>query len=58
MVTKRESTLEIEGASTVLLSGGIIIALALLRTAPADMRALGEYVARRAVDATLGPEET
>jgi len=38
-----------QGAATVLLSGGVIFALLLLRTAPADMAALREYVGRRAV---------
>jgi MFS family permease len=38
-----------QGAVTVLLSSGVIFALLLLRTAPADMAALRHYVARRAV---------
>jgi MFS family permease len=38
-----------QGASTLLLTGGFLVALVLLRVAPADMRALREYVARRAV---------
>jgi MFS family permease len=38
-----------QGASTLLLTGGILVALILLRVAPADMRALREHVARRAV---------
>jgi MFS family permease len=38
-----------QGASTLLLACGVIVALALLRTAPADMAALRTYVARRAV---------
>jgi MFS family permease len=35
-------------ATTVLLSGGIVLSLLLLRSAPADMAALRAYVARRA----------
>jgi hypothetical protein len=38
-----------QGAATILLSGGLLVALVLLRTAPGDMAALREYVARRAV---------
>jgi MFS family permease len=38
-----------QGAVTVLLSGGILFALILLRIVRADMAALREYVARRAV---------
>jgi MFS family permease len=38
-----------QGATTVLLSGGILASLALLRTTPADMAALRQYVAQRAV---------
>jgi MFS family permease len=38
-----------QGAATILLSGGLLVSLALLRTAPGDMAALREYVARRAV---------
>jgi MFS family permease len=38
-----------QGAATVLLAGGVICALALLRTAPTDMRRLHKHVARRAV---------
>lgn len=45
-----------QGASTVLLSTGIVIALALLRTAPADMRALREHVAQR-TDDSLRPND-
>lgn len=37
-----------QGASTLLLAGGIIVSLVLLRTAPSDMAALREYVAKRA----------
>jgi hypothetical protein len=37
-----------QGAATVLLSAGILVCLLLLRTAPADMAALREYVSRRA----------
>jgi MFS family permease len=37
-----------QGAATVLLFGAVLVSLALLRTAPADMRALREYVAQRA----------
>jgi MFS family permease len=38
-----------QGAVTVLLGGGVLFALALLRAAPADMAALREHVAQRAV---------
>jgi MFS family permease len=38
-----------QGAATVLLIGGILCCWALLRAAPADMTALREYVAQRAV---------
>jgi len=38
-----------QGACTLLLACGVIVALALLRTAPADMAALRAHVARRAV---------
>jgi hypothetical protein len=37
-----------QGASTALLAGGILLALALLRVAPVDMEALRKYVAQRA----------
>jgi len=37
-----------QGAATVLLSGGIILSLLLLRIAPRDMAALRKYVAERA----------
>ena len=37
-----------QGAVTVLLSGGIIVSLLLLRIAPRDMAALRQYVAARA----------
>jgi MFS family permease len=37
-----------QGASTVLLAGGVIISLLLLRAAPGDMTALRQYVAKRA----------
>lgn len=40
-----------QGAATVLLTGGIILSLILLRTAPGDMRAPREHVAQRAVAA-------
>ncbi len=43
-----------QGAVTVLLSGGILFTLVLLRIVRADMAALREYVARRAV---TEPEE-
>jgi MFS family permease len=46
-----------QGATTVLLGGGILVALALLRTAPADMAALRQHVARRAVAAASGRAE-
>jgi MFS family permease len=36
-----------QGTATVFLIGAVIVSLALLRTAPADMHALREYVARR-----------
>lgn len=42
-----------QGASTVLLMGGIIVSLILLRVAPADSAALREYVAERAVAAEV-----
>jgi MFS family permease len=45
-----------QGATTVLLTGGILISLALLRIAPADMRALREYIARRAMPAIQDTE--
>jgi hypothetical protein len=35
-------------ATTLLLAGGVMLALALLRTTPADMASLREYVAQRA----------
>jgi MFS family permease len=35
-------------ATTVLLSGGVVLSLLLLRSAPADMAALRAYVAQRA----------
>jgi MFS family permease len=38
-----------QGAATVLLCGGIVVSLLLLRIAPRDMAALREYVAQRAV---------
>jgi MFS family permease len=38
-----------QGASTALLTGGIFLALILLRAAPADMEALRKYVAQRAL---------
>jgi MFS family permease len=41
-----------QGASTVLLSLGILIALALLRTAPSDMHALREHIAQRTDEST------
>lgn len=44
-----------QGAVTVLLAGGVLFALALLRTAPADMAALRAHVAERAVRATAPP---
>jgi MFS family permease len=40
-----------QGASTALLTGGILLALILLRAAPADMEALRKYVAQRALSA-------
>jgi MFS family permease len=46
-----------QGAVTVLLIGAILVTLALLRTAPADMAALRGYVARRAVATVVAPEE-
>jgi MFS family permease len=46
-----------QGAVTVLLVGAILVTLALLRTAPADMAALRGYVARRAVADATAPEE-
>jgi MFS family permease len=38
-----------QGAATILLGGGVLVSLALLRIAPGDMAAMREYVARRAV---------
>ncbi|UCC62907.1 MAG: hypothetical protein JSV36_19510 [Anaerolineae bacterium] len=38
-----------QGAVAVLLAAGVLVSLALLRTAPADMAALRAYVAQRAV---------
>jgi MFS family permease len=46
-----------QGATIVLLTGGIIVALILLRVAPADMRALREHVAQRAAATTSEPED-
>jgi MFS family permease len=46
-----------QGAATILLSGGLLVALALLRIAPGDMAALREYVARRAVEEPAEPGE-
>ena len=46
-----------QGAATILLGGGLLVSLALLRTAPDDMAALREYVARRAVAEPVEPEE-
>jgi MFS family permease len=46
-----------QGAVTVLLGSGVIFALLLLRTAPADMAALRHYVARRAVSVDPLAEE-
>ena len=46
-----------QGAATVLLGGGVIFALLLLRTAPADMAALREHVGRRAVAVADDPRE-
>jgi len=38
-----------QGATTLLLAGGVLFSLLLLRFAPADMAALRQYVAQRAV---------
>jgi MFS family permease len=46
-----------QGAVTVLLGSGVVFALLLLRTAPADMAALRHYIARRAVSVDLLAEE-
>ena len=46
-----------QGAVTVLLGSGVVFALLLLRTAPADMAALRRYVARRAVSVDPLAEE-
>ena len=46
-----------QGAATVLLGGGVVFALLLLRTAPADMAALREYVGRRAVAIADDPRQ-
>jgi MFS family permease len=43
-----------QGATTVLLGGGILASLALLRTAPRDMAALRQYVAQRAAPTRKG----
>jgi MFS family permease len=40
-----------QGAATVLLLGGVLCSLALLRTTPADMAAMRAHVAKRAVAA-------
>ncbi|MCJ7532303.1 MAG: MFS transporter [Anaerolineales bacterium] len=47
-----------QGAVTVLLIGGVIFSLLLLRTTPADMAALRQYIAQRAVGTKPLPEET
>jgi MFS family permease len=46
-----------QAAVTVLLAGAVIFALILLRAAPADMAALREYVAQRAISGGAPPEE-
>ncbi len=46
-----------QGAVTVLLTGAVLLTLAILRFGPADMGALREHVARRAVPAAANPEE-
>jgi hypothetical protein len=46
-----------QAAVTVLLFSAVILTLFLLRSAPADMAALREYVARRAVSGGVLPEE-
>jgi MFS family permease len=46
-----------QAAVTVLLVSAVILTLFLLRAAPADMAALREYVARRAVSGEVAPEE-
>jgi MFS family permease len=46
-----------QGAATVLLSGGVIFAVLLLRAAPADMAALRDYVGRRAVAVGDDPQK-
>ncbi len=43
-----------QGAATVLLIGAILVSLTLLRVAPADMAALRQHVAARAVAANPG----
>jgi MFS family permease len=45
-----------QGATTVLLGGGVIVSLVLLRTTPEDMARLREYVAERAT-ADRSPKE-
>ncbi|HSR30835.1 MAG TPA: MFS transporter [Anaerolineae bacterium] len=45
-------------AVTVLLASAVVFALLLLRTSPADMAALHQYVARRAVSTGESPEES
>jgi hypothetical protein len=47
-----------QGAVTVLLIGGVIFSLLLLRTAPADMAALRQYIAQQGVVTKPLPEET
>jgi MFS family permease len=46
-----------QGAATVLLIGGIMFSLVLLRAAPADMRALRDHVSQRTV-VNAGQRET
>jgi MFS family permease len=47
-----------QGTATVLLTGGVVFALALLRTAPKDMAALRTHVARRTVASVQDPDES
>jgi hypothetical protein len=47
-----------QAATTVLLGGGVILSLLLLRVAPADMASLRAYVARRAVPSDSPAEES
>lgn len=45
-----------QGAVTVLLIGGVLFSLLLLRTTPADMGALRHYIAQRVVGTESKPK--